>query len=188
MRTAFFATCLMIFAADAKATHLYEFVQTGTNDTLAYWELSSLPAGYDEVVSLTFTPQGEAIFGLGEVYAGEFDHWANNTASDDGMGGLGDDEDNLFGAWTFDQDDVPVSSLVIDPIGQRLYLGYMNDPGLDSILYKYQDSADGPGELMTYGDWRQVSVPEPSSVTLALLGMASACLRRHRQRATAEFT
>lgn len=178
MRTAFIATSLLILAANAQAAHVYEFVQEGTNNTLAYWELSSLPAGYDEVVSLTFTSQGEAIFGLGEVYAGEFDHWANNTASDDGMGGLGDDEDNLFGALIFDQDDVPVSSLVTEPIGQRLYLGYMNDPGLDSIWYKYQDSADGPGEMIAFGDWRKVNVPEPCTVSLLLLGLLTPWRRR----------
>lgn len=177
MRTRLIAACLLLFSANAQASTLvYEFVEESTNDTLAYWELSSLPASYEDVVSLTFTPEGVAIFGLGEVYAGDFDHVAVNTASDDGMGGLGDDEDNPFGAWIFDGDDVPISTRVPDSIGQRLSLLYMNDPGLDRIWYSMSLPLDG--DIVAWGDWRLVEVPEPSSFALAAIAMLALCYRR----------
>ena len=72
----------------ALASVAYDFVQDGSGSVLATLELSSLPARHTEVVGLTFTAAGNAIFGLGQgLYSGSFDATLDVFA-DDGLSGL----------------------------------------------------------------------------------------------------
>lgn len=174
MRTMIFMAILLSHTADTHAALVYEFVQQGTGDVIAYWELSSLPAGHEEVLSLTFTPIGETMFGLGETYAGEFDGWVQNKATDDGMGGLGDDEGNMILPSIFDLEDVPISSLAVGANETTMNLRYGNGAGEDRIWYSF----DSPGSIIADGDWRLVGVPEPSTFVLAVLGLLMPWRRR----------
>lgn len=175
-------TCLHFTAQTVRASLLYDFVQDGTGEVLATWELTSLPAGFEEVVGLTFTPAGDAIFGFGAVYAGEFDHYAASTARDDGAGGLSHSGLNPFGGWVFDEDNVPPTTKAADPLGPRLNLFYTDAAGQDRLRYTYTQPNGEPAEIAAYGDWRLATVPEPTSLALVAFGSLAPVCRGRRRR------
>lgn len=174
MRTLTLAVCLATLTTNVQASHVYEFIQEGTGDTLAYWELSSLPAGHEEVISLTFTPIGEAMFGLGEHYDGEFDGWVQDQAMDDGMGGLGNSGNHEIDPSIFDVEDAPISTLAIGANEATMNLRYGTDPGEDRIWYSF----DSPGSIIADGDWRLVAVPEPHTLAILSTSVLICALRR----------
>lgn len=178
MRTFILTICLATYTANVQASHVYEFIQSGTGDTLAYWELANLPASYGDVVELLFTPNGESIFGLGLEYTGEFDHVAVSSAYDDGMGGLTDDgPPHLFGGWIFDQDDAPISDLTPSATSARMSLVYHSQPGIDQIVSQHYTD-DEFQDVTVYGDWKLVSVPEPHTLAVLSIGAVLCALRR----------
>lgn len=181
MRTFILTVCLATYTANVQASHVYEFIQEGTGDTLARWELSSLPASYGDVVELLFTYSGEAIFGLGLEYNGEFDHVAASSAFDDGMGGLADDgNNNLFGGWIFDEDDAPISILTPNATTARTSLVYHNALGQDQIIYQHFTGNDYQ-DIIVYGDWKLASIPEPHTLAMLSVGGVLCALWRSRR-------
>ena len=91
----FLLICLsVVFVCNrTEASLFYDFEEDGTGAVLATIELASLPATHTEVLGLTFSDAGQAIFGFGPTYLGTFDTSATGTDIpsewiDDGMGGL----------------------------------------------------------------------------------------------------
>jgi hypothetical protein len=88
---------VVIMSASSDAQLFYDFVEQTSGDVIATLELSSLPATLSEFQGLTFTPEGEAIFGFGPVYLGDFDVDASNgsVVADDLEGGLAGEPQNV---------------------------------------------------------------------------------------------
>lgn len=173
----------VVVALGTTTTHaeiLYDFVQAGTGDTLARWRLAELPATQEDSLSIDFTAAGEAMFGLGPTYPEPLTHSVADIVRDDGAGGLGPQTDAMFGLPSLADFDAPASTLVDAPAGARFYAGYRLAPGMDELLYTWQDSACGPGSLSVLGDWVRVPVPEPASVSLAGVALILASPRRRR--------
>lgn len=136
------------------ASLLYNYEEDGTGTVLATLELASLPATHTEVLGLTFTPAGQAMFGFGETYLGTFDTTGGDTPAQmiaDGIGGLAS---TTVDAVSFFSDQDPPSSLVTTP---ELFSVYATDvSGHDGIVL-----FGVPESPVSTGDWR--AVPEPSA-------------------------
>lgn len=171
LRTGLFAFCLLASAATADAAIIYEFQQDRTGDVLATMEFSALPATETEVVSLVFTPAGDAFFGLGESYDGTFDSSAKSFV-DDGTGILVSSEPT-WGANIEDTNPEEASTLIGD---LAWVLVGTSNPGkpVDVI---YLESADFQTRIFGVGSF--VRIPEPSA--FALLTIAASAARQLRR-------
>ena len=139
---------LSTLAPSVEGQVFYEFEQSSTGDILATIELTQLPADVDDITELTFTPSGEAFFGLGPVYSGAFDRPVSGFAiSDDGAGGLGCGT-SLCSA-NFIDDDPPVSTRfgMLD----AFVLDIRDGPEDDLFSVEFPAL---PGLFQAVGDWR----------------------------------
>lgn len=161
---------LALLPANIRATSIYQFFQDGTGETLAFLEFSSLPATENELVSLTFTPAGDAIFGLGEAYDGVFDSSAK-TFVDDGNGHLVSSEPD-WGANIMDSTPEEASTLVGSL--REVIIG-TSDPGepVDVILL----DADAFNTLV-FATGSFIRVPETATIGLLAFAVAAAGVRR----------
>ncbi|CAL1151169.1 unnamed protein product [Cladocopium goreaui] len=184
LRTFFLAAAATVCATAAHAGRFYDFVETGTGDTIAHLWLTELPASQDEVVELRFTPKGQALFGFGDVYPKPLENTAISLAYDDGMGGLGPTDDGEPWMLPAIFDENPADSTIVDvPVYPIFRVGYRNAAGMDELRFKWSDSITGHGSVSVLGDWVQTT-PEPSGGVLAAIGLAAAA-RGRRRRAVA---
>lgn len=170
MRIGLVAVTLLALTSSSRASTIYEFHQDGTGDVLATLELSALPATESEVVSLAFTPAGDAIFGLGELYDGTFDSSAKSFV-DDGSGLLVSSEPD-WGANIEDTTPEETSSVIGDLAW--VILG-TSDPG-QHVDVIYLEGANFDTRVFANGSFLQV--PEPSTCGLLTLALTAAGLRR----------
>lgn len=173
---------IVALSADAEATYFYDFEEAGTGDVLATLELSNLPATFRDFNTLTFTPEGEAIFGLGPIYQGSIEWQAGglgSVVSSDNAGGL--IADSEFGVAWFD---LFPPYAAVPPDG--------SPPGYFAIQFGVRNvgsSRDGLGIfdsnfLGIFIDGTFRIVPEPTSIYLSGLAfLAAANLRMRRLRA-----
>ena len=157
----------------------YEFIDAEESTVLATLELSALPAGIDEFLTLRFTDAGEDLFGLGSVYAGTFDHMTHHRSefqedrfSPGGLAGR-----DAFGSEfaTMIDDDPPLSAAFPGPHEQfSLFASPWEQ--LDHIRLLNEDDT----EIYRVGDWQLVPEPHPSTLTfiLFLLGVRQCVLLR----------
>ena len=139
----------------AAASNSYHFEAAGT--VLATIELANLPATHGEILSLTFTPDGDEFYGLGEAYLGNFDT-ASHPIDELVSGRLGCPTSLPSAVATFeDLNPPPSGGLSLTKVQQ----GFGNDPA-SSFLFRIAPPAFF-GDPM--GDWI-VAVPEPTSVML----------------------
>lgn len=153
---------VVVMSYDASAQLLYDFLEDGTGTLLATLELSSLPATHEEVVALTFTPQGEVILGFGPTYDGGFDVTSGSFVAD-GAGGL---TGSVDGSSIFDF--TPEQSILL-PNGTFLFRLDANPPGspLDFMTAFPEIGIGNP--IGASGNWRLV--PEPSLTGLCLIAV-----------------
>ena len=142
----------------------YDFVEQTSQDVIATLELSSLPATLSEFQGLTFTPEGEALFGLGPEYLGDFDSDSSNgsVAVDDLEGGLEGLPQNV--RWI---DTNPPYSLIppLELPTKFIILEVLSGHhGTASFLILDEEN----NFIRAMGDWSLV--PEPSN--LSLIGVA----------------
>jgi hypothetical protein len=145
----------------ADASLFYDFEEDGTGTVLATLELASLPATHTEVLGLTFTLAGQAVFGYGPTYVGVFDT-SIFAFVDDGSGGLESSYSPSIRASLLDQNP-PFSPIAAGGNAFELIAGRAVVEPLDEMLmggFVYGDVPDA------YGDW--VVVPEPSCLVLAV--------------------
>jgi len=159
-------------ASANNGSHLfYDFVESPSGDILATLELSSLPALFGDVESLTFSPIGESLLGFGPTYLGDFDAGGGDPVIDV-SGGL---------AGGFFSDNTPQPSSLFPPLG-RVDINMPLVVGGDFI--GLQDTGNRTLLRIT-GDWTLSAVPEPMSVglclTAALIGTGG--FRRRRRNA-----
>lgn len=158
-------------AIPAPTTLLYQFERAGKGDVLAVLELYWLPATEAEVVKLTFTPQGQTLFGYEATYEGFFST-SFGEFIDDGIGGLMGNENDTANAVITDHSP-PFSSL--HTFGtSRVSLFATDTAAQDEIIVDYFDPSDP--YLFAKGDWR--SIPEPTTLILFMLANATLFLRR----------
>ncbi|MEM6554022.1 MAG: hypothetical protein AAF750_18045, partial [Planctomycetota bacterium] len=91
--TFLFSFCLvaMLLAVPTSASaQVYEFVERGSGDVLAFLEFSNLPTNdAADILGLTFSPEGQAEFGYGPDTAITFDTIVGQGVQDNGDGNLG---------------------------------------------------------------------------------------------------
>lgn len=184
-----FAITLAIITSDqAKAQTLrYDFIEaSGNNETLATIELASLPAAPADILSITFTQFGEAIFGIGPTsYSNPMFNAGNSAFVDDGAGGL-QGNNNLGGGQLADSTP-PSSSLEVEMSnGGRVFLiEPTNLVGRDRLAFISEGRGVGGSEVRVGrdGDFRlATSVPEPNAASLLLLSSTlMTCFRRRKQ-------
>ncbi len=174
---------LLAFAASPTSTSaqvFYNFVQSPSGDVLATLELSSLPATHSEVVGLTFTPAGDAIFGLGSSYTGVFTQSAG-AFQDDLQNGLISSSSPNPAEFSDISPTIPqvstnpsVSNPVVNFVLRAGAIVGQQDDGMvlvDSNINFFR--ADG--------SW--IAVPEPASAFLSLTATAFvACAPRRKAR------
>jgi hypothetical protein len=155
-------SCLAIglTSASCHAQLFYDFVEDNTGDVLATIELFQLPASVNDFVGLTFTPEGQAIFGFGPEYLGTFDRSTgpgNAVVSDGGSGLVGDG-----GLVSWVDDDPPPSDLGLTSsvIVDFYAIGFIPKVKVEVIVAESEPVA-------AEGHW--VVVPEPSSLVLIIL-------------------
>ena len=173
--------CLAVamMSASSHAQVLYDFINDGTGEVLARLELAMLPATKTIEKELTFTPRGEAIFGLGPLYLGSFDTQSGpgRAVIDDGAGGLVGD----MGFVTWTDDDPPYAS--VPPIGEpallfRLEFSDDTNTLLDSIVLE-----DVAGSLTERaGEWRLVPEPSGFAIVGAAVFVCSGIGRRRKRQ------
>ena len=163
---------VVMMSATSQAGLVFEFVQDGTGDVLVTLELTSLPATHSEVAGLTFTPAGEAIFGLGSVYGSTFDSTsAGQTVVSDGFGGL-----TSSGGLTRIFDNSPPAGNSFTVTVDNITNGGGGTP-FDDLEY-----FDSFGSLVT-AQGTFTAVPEPSSfLFMGLVGIAMGAASYCRQR------
>jgi len=174
-RSMFCSFWLFAISADSEA-QLFDFVGDDSGEVLATLNLSSLPATHEDIVSLTFSPIGESIFGYASTFPGEFQDSTGRFA-DDGFGGLIGADALENGEAILGGFNPPASSL--HPSGTARISLLANDQlsSLDAILV-LPLSSDDP-QIVSSGNWRLV--PEPSSAKLMLTAVTCGFgLRRHR--------
>ena len=158
------------------ASLLYDFEQMESEIVLATLELTSLPATHNEVLGLTFTTEGMAIFGLPSPYPGTFTFTQSDRPFvDDGMNGL----KSVGGGGLLVSSDPPANS--IGGASVRLILGASRFTvgGTDTIIFEFQHPDFGTFPALAGGSW--VGVPEPTTSALALAALLLA-FRRLRTR------
>lgn len=170
-------TAICVATASATAAD-YEFMQEGTGDILATLSTNDAdPFSHTDVTSLTFTTEGDAIFHVGTSDVSSYLSSTGDSLTNDGLGGLEGTGTEQNGFLLMDPPPPHV-----DPIatGQMTFYAGGIDP--DSISL---ESNDLPGDESATGLW-VLSVPEPASVLLMILGAAIAlwkCRRHVRMRA-----
>ena len=190
-RLAFFvAVAGLSFGATntCQAQRFFDFVsdirgEPGEDEVLARLELAQLPANHEDVVSLTFTEAGQALFLLGPVYQGEFDRTANQVGITvagpainvtDGLLVSIMGTDVVFD----DRDQVELFDLSGDSLGfgQGLFLRFENSFGqLGNATIN-----EVPGQF--------VAIPEPSSVVILAVFIVFAILFSRRRDRAVIFT
>jgi hypothetical protein len=163
----FLLTCLSValMCTRTEAALLYDFEEEGTGTVLATLELASLPATHNQVLGLTFTPEGQAVFGYGPTYPGTFD-FTVRLFVDDGVGGL-TCPDGVGNAWI--NDDAPPAGLYeVLPNSAMFGLGTGFDPGGPDymVLKMLSPWVGGSPYVIRPGWW--VVVPEPTCLALVV--------------------
>ena len=158
------ALALALLCSPAEADFVCNFEEDGTGNVLATLELSSLPATHSEVVSLLFSLDGEAIFGVLGLYSGTFDT-TNDAFIADGADGLaGSGAGTISSIFDFDP-------AIVDAV--FLELNASGNVGEDRINVNFGPDSD---TTFAFGDW--TVVPEPSSALLLLIGLLGFVRRR----------
>jgi len=187
-------TCILflatgLFSSNASGQETYEFYTANdsqfADDTLiATVEFSQSPFSdgrftASELVSLTFTQEGQNLFGFGEVYSGIFDQ---GVVFPDGNGGLDGGPNDDDGSFMVDFD-VPESLLTTGYSDVRFDLA-VDFPGLGDNFSLTGFNPDDEFDLLAEGvsgEFRSTAVPEPSSVSTVLLCLlATTSMRRKR--------
>jgi hypothetical protein len=163
------ALALALLCSPAEADFVYNFEEDFTGNVLATLELSSLPATHSEVVSLEFSMDGEAIFGVLGLYSGTFDT-TDDAFIADGADGLAGSGPGTFSS-IFDLDPAIVDAVFFE-------LNASGIVGEDRINANFgPDSAP----IFALGDWRTTAaVPEPTSTALIVMGLGGVLLKRRR--------
>ena len=186
-------TLVYCSAAVSRAAE-YDFVQDGTGVVLATLTTDTpTPFNHMNVVSLDFTIEGDAIFGFGiGEYSGTFDF--TNAAGEffvsDGSGGLaGQGVD----PWTQFVDADPPSTIFNPvPVTPRFVIQANVLPSFFTVggFLGYDDAGILPQEFViveggfwvTSSDSEPLGTPEPTTFTLALLGLLILTMTGRRRR------
>ena len=145
----------------------YDFVQGDGGAVLATLELPGLPATHDDVVSLTFTPEGMGIFGLGSPYMGAFE-LTNPVESE-----VVEKSPGLLGCTGCTTDTQFIDST--PPIGFEFILQFSNQDNGSEIRFSTDDTAQ---LVNAFGEWQLI--PEPSSLLLWALASMGMLVSRRR--------
>ena len=154
------------------AALFYDFVEWESGNVLATLQLSSLPASHWEVLGLTFTPAGQAKFGYGPIYQGEFDD-SYNWFVDDGSGGIGYAQFGPHEYWARIVDHNPPPS----SFGTPWIVSLSASIGSDEILI--HPIGSGPEDSIVHGQWLLIPEPTSASISLATILFAIGLRRRH---------
>ena len=167
--------CIAISGIVRAETLVYEFVDVdGGNVVLATVEFDHLPGDHSNLLALTFTDEGNEVFGLGVRYEGVFDRMGQDTIgfSDDTLGGLIGTNFFMSNNADMHDDDPPQSLLpavvatnrltlharsIIDFPSDEIELSYTSNTGMDQVISRR-------------GLW--LAVPEPTSGLLVMVGLA----------------
>ena len=162
----------------------FEFVQAESEVVLAQLHTDgSDPFDHSNITDLTFTVEGDAIFGFGRgSYASTFDStFAANRWTSDGFGGLTTVDLQVSGI--FFDDTPPPSTALVDAQTPIFSLGL--EPRLSSRMTLVDGTL--PDFIEAHGSWRLV--PEPASANLiAFLAVFFSCRGRPRQRLSLDET
>lgn len=151
----------------------YNFVEEDSGNILATLELTSLPATHEEVAGLTFTPAGEAVFGLGSTYGGTFDEMAPASWTFVGSEQFGLIPSGCGFACAMLDNDPPPSTIVADV--EYVAVGFIVLTGQAVIRMNDMNPVNA------FGLWQ--AVPEPSTAFLLILSLVfGAAVRRWGQR------
>ena len=161
-------------SAPAQATLIYNFVQNGTGDILSTLELND-PAPYDhnDVVDLSFTTKGDALFGLGVGTFGiPFTATLNGLIATDAGGSLISSTGGIVFIRTGRSDFVPGPGPNTGDDLTLLFLGSANNSEISLSI-----DFNAGGTPQANGEW--TVIPEPASLLLLVLG-GLALMRRRR--------
>jgi hypothetical protein len=165
-----------------KADITYNFVEAGSSEVVAVFELDVLPAFGSDILSISFTEYGNSLFGFGPSYNNDFGP-TGIALVDDGAGGL-QGSNNLNGGQMGDSTPPPSSLEVTSSNGTRIFLIEPTDTiGQDRLAFISTGRGVNGSEIRirSDGDFRLVAVPEPSS--LIVLGILGGLLSIRRNRA-----
>ena len=162
---------VLLSTQNVKAGTLYDFIQRSTEDVLATLDLDGdAPWINTDVLSLTFTDAGNAIFGLGTdpLDGSIFDTHIRGFQPD----GVADPDGGLIGVGSFGLNQ---EGLIIDT----------NPPdGSDTLTITAGAEVGDADFILTNtvatGDWN--FVPEPGSLGLAFMATVGLCACRRRRQ------
>jgi|GEM_PF-3997796 len=148
------------FLHSANAQTEYQFERENSGEVLAILRLSSLPATHNEILSLSFTPAGEALYGFGPNYAGAFDTTDDRgdsvTVADNGSGELLCIDCNQVQQVSFIDNDPPPAT------------GGFPDAIFSINLFDDVSTLTRNGTpFRAAGNW-VIAVPEPSSMSVCI--------------------
>ncbi len=169
-----FAVAVALSSAAFAQTQSWDFVERNTGDIYATLELRDpAPYNHNDVVSLSFTAEGDAVFGLGVgaftavpfvvTNNGQIRVHPSGSLCSDGTSTVFMNTGSVQFTGGSGVDGLEFSFSGFDPTASRIYLG---------VDYFTSDRQD----FSANGEWRRV--PAPGAALLGLAGLASARRRR----------
>lgn len=157
----------VLMTSCCRAAETFDFISEG--DLLATVTAQQLPATNDDVVSLTFSESGEALFGFGPVYTGDFDRISSDngerwvSSPDGGLGGF--DADNVRSI-AFGDSNPPESTVFPNPLIDFFLKADEANPDLMGV--GFTDPTTNTLEIFQVEGVFHV-VPEPSTGVMLLV-------------------
>ena len=162
------------------AQHFFDLVQEGTGDVLATLELFAVPAvTLTDVAGLTFTSEGDALFGFGVgAYSGVFDQMSSGPIDVSPWGELHGPLANFVP--TIEDLNPPASSTDPGFTNPRLILRFQNVDFTASTFGIIYGNTFAQTTISAKGNWLS-PIPEPSGVMLSIVGVLFGTVVRRRR-------